>query len=46
MMAENQNVKREETSIPRLQQPKQMATAKQWLCKHVPSPTEAEATVE
>jgi hypothetical protein len=42
MMAENQNVEQEETFIARLQQPRQPAITKQWLCKHVPSATEAE----
>jgi hypothetical protein len=36
----------EETSIPRLQQPKQPAIAKQLLCKHVNVVTEVDETVE
>jgi hypothetical protein len=35
-----------ETSIASLQQPKQLAIAKQWLRKHVPVAREADATVE
>jgi hypothetical protein len=36
----------EETSIAMLQQPKQPAIAKQRLCKHVPTATETDVTVE
>jgi hypothetical protein len=46
MMAENQNVEREETSIARLQQPKQPALPSNGSVNTFSSATEAEATVE
>jgi hypothetical protein len=36
----------EETSIARLQQPKQPAIAKPWLCIHIPAATNTPATME